>query len=228
MARRYKAGLRSSLLLLLFLLTVLLELLPEAPSTLRPPLLLLFPGREGLDLSLGATITSALGAILTNGTSDPAAGSRDATLMLAVEVGETCRAKGCAADPGTPPGGANAGLGSARTWDIMLSSRKLACSSMTSQSSGVRGSMCTVCAIGNSRWIMAVIFWPSLSPRVFASVGSISTSEISCSRDPPKPREPWIPSRVTIGASLRLLGRPVQPRSPAEFDDDILGMLGKW
>ena len=60
------------------------------------------------------------------------------------------------------------GLGSARTWNSRFDSRKLAWSSITaeavslpsedqcgthllSQSAGVNGSMCTVCAMGGSR-----------------------------------------------------------------------------
>lgn len=48
-------------------------------------------------------------------------------------------------------------------------------------------------------------FCPSVRPSSRPKVVSISTVDISCSRENP-------PSRATTGASLRLLGMPVHPR----------------
>ena len=59
--------------------------------------------------------------------------------------------------------------------------------------------------------MLAVTFCPSDIPRLRAKVASISTRDTSCSRPDVFPRVPLIPSRLTIGASLRLLCIPVHP-----------------
>jgi hypothetical protein len=95
---------------------------------------------------------------------------------------------------------------------------------LLSQSSGVNGSMLIVCAMGGSRWMKSptcncqhltwimthgeYTFWPSARPRSRPKVVSSSTVDISCSLEDPL----LMPSLPTTGASLRLLGIPVQPR----------------
>lgn len=69
-------------------------------------------------------MTSASGLILAKGVVEGRDGVRAVTRMLAVEVGERCRVRGCGDV-------VKVGLGSARIWERRLSSRKVACSSMT-------------------------------------------------------------------------------------------------
>lgn len=47
-----------------------------------------------LGRTFGATMTSASGAILTNGDDEGAAGVRDVIMIFAVDVGERCRVSG--------------------------------------------------------------------------------------------------------------------------------------
>lgn len=89
---------------------------------------------------LGATMTSASGEILTNSEPAGGAGATEVTMMFAVVVGERWSVRGW--------GVCACGLGRARIWDKKLSSRNWACSSIISQSTGVRGSMLMVCACG--------------------------------------------------------------------------------
>jgi hypothetical protein len=110
-----------------------------------------------------------------------------------------------------PLTGAYPGFGNARIWDRRFSSKNVACNSIISQSSGVSGSMFTVWASGGSTCKLAVTFCPSERPSVWANVASISTRKTSCSRADVLPRVPLIPSLLTMGASLRLLGIPVHP-----------------
>lgn len=81
----------------LFGRTVLEALLPPALFLLLPVALRL-SARElllVLDRTLGATMTSASGAILANGEVSEGAGVREVTTILAVDVGERCNASGC-------------------------------------------------------------------------------------------------------------------------------------
>ena len=87
-------------------------------------------------LVFGATMTSASGDIFTNACVLAGAGVSEVTSILAVEVGVRCNVSGCECPA--------AGLGSARTCDRKFISRKFACSSMISQSVGVKGSILTV------------------------------------------------------------------------------------
>jgi hypothetical protein len=92
------AGTDSSLALLR--LTVLAPLL--APVLLLDVTLRLSPDdREGLDLDLGATITSPPGSSFANGDVDGGGGSRDVMMIFAVDVGDRCKVRGClvCADP---------------------------------------------------------------------------------------------------------------------------------
>lgn len=50
---------------------------------------------DNLGRTLGATITSASGAILANGEVSGGAGVSDVITILAVDVGDRCKAKGC-------------------------------------------------------------------------------------------------------------------------------------
>lgn len=73
-------------------------------EALRPPaLFLLLPATLWLsalellivlDRTLGATMTSASGAILAKGEVSEGAGVREVTTMLAVDVGDRCNASG--------------------------------------------------------------------------------------------------------------------------------------
>lgn len=71
-------------------------------------------------------MTSESGAILTKACVDGGPGFNVDTTMLAVDVGERWRVRGCG-----PLELLYAGLGNARTCCKKLTSRKLACSSMT-------------------------------------------------------------------------------------------------
>ena len=59
---------------------------------------------------------------------------------------------------------------------------------------------------------MVGTFVPSAKPNTLPNVVSISIVAISCSLAD-EPLVPDIPSLFTTGASLRLLGMPVQPRN---------------
>ena len=114
----------------LFGRTVLEALLPPALFLLLPVALRL-SAREllvVLDRTLGATMTSASGAILANGEVSEGAGVREVTTILAVDVGERCNASGCIC---TDCPALYVGLGRARICDKRLSSRNVAWSSMT-------------------------------------------------------------------------------------------------
>ena len=77
--------------------TVLDPLLPPALFRLFPEALRVSP-RELLpvfDLTFGATMTSASGAIFANGDVFEGRGVREVTTILAVDVGERCNASGC-------------------------------------------------------------------------------------------------------------------------------------
>jgi hypothetical protein len=66
-------------------------------------------------------MTSALGDNFANATNDGKDGVSELTVMLAVEVGERCKVKGCPC-----AGLLAAGFGSARIWERKLTSRKVA------------------------------------------------------------------------------------------------------
>jgi hypothetical protein len=114
----------------LFGRTVLEALLP--PALFLLPVALRLSPRElllVLDRTLGATMTSASGAILANGVVSDGAGVREVTTILAVDVGERCNASGCIC---TDCAALYVGFGRARICDRRLSSRNVAWSSMTS------------------------------------------------------------------------------------------------
>lgn len=71
--------------------------------------------------------------------------------------------------------------------------------------------------------MLAVTFWPSESPNVRAKVASISTRGTSWSRPDVFPLVPLIPSLLTIGASLRLLAKPVHPTNTDRCDCGAFG-----
>ena len=54
--------------------------------------------REGLDLVLGATMTSASGAILAKGWEEARGGTSEVTIIFAVEVGDRWSVRGCGMD----------------------------------------------------------------------------------------------------------------------------------
>ncbi len=88
-----RAGLRSSTRPLLRR-TVLAPLLP--PALFLDDTLRFSPGlRGGFDLVFGATITSASGDSFANGELGGGAGTREVTMIFAVEVGEKWRVSGC-------------------------------------------------------------------------------------------------------------------------------------
>ena len=64
---------------------------------------------------------SELGDILTNGVEADGSGSRDVTVIFAVEVGERCKVRGCARAEIEVD--SNDGLGRALTWCKKLVSR---------------------------------------------------------------------------------------------------------
>jgi hypothetical protein len=61
--------------------------------------------RDGFDLDLGATITSASGESFANGEEEGGSGTREVTIIFAVEVGERCSVRGWGTGLG-PFGGA--------------------------------------------------------------------------------------------------------------------------
>ena len=81
---------------------------------------------------LGATMTSASAATFANGKDDAIGGTRELTIMFAVEVGDKCKVKGCAR-PGLDDDPENEGFGSARIWESRFSSRNVACNSITTE-----------------------------------------------------------------------------------------------
>ena len=88
----------------LFLRTVLAPLLP--PALLLDVTLRFSPvARDGFDLDLGATITSASGESFANGEEEGGSGTREVIIIFAVEVGERCNVRGWGAGLG-PFGGA--------------------------------------------------------------------------------------------------------------------------
>src|SRR5690242_4593285 len=181
--------------------TVLAALLPlflEAAPTLR--LSRFAELLSDLWRVLGATMTSASGEILTKSEAAGGAGATEVTMMLAVVVGDRWRVSGW--------GVWAWGLGRARIWERKLSSRNWACSSIISQSTGVRGSMLMVWACGGSRCSWMPTLWPSSRPTRRAKVASTSTAAMSCWLAAGLLRRPFLSTRA---ASLRRLCMPVQP-----------------
>lgn len=221
-------------------------------EVLRPPaLLLLLPAalrlsaREPLpafDRTLGATMTSASGAIFANGDAVGGAGVREVTMILAVDVGERCKASGCIC---SVCASLYVGFGRARICDRRLSSRNVAWSSMTmaqvvsycietpfnghilSQSSGVNGSILIVCATGGSRCMnnpTCKVLEPHVDHDAWRGTGFTFCPSVRPRSRPnvvssstveiscSLERPLPIPSLPMTGASFRLLGMPVHPK----------------
>jgi len=108
----------------LLLLVVLATLLP---SPLRRLWVSLLGWRPDFSLSFGATITSAFGEIFTKATEFDGLGSKEETRILAVVVGVRWTVRGWFEVISA------AGFGTARICESKFSSKKLACSSITTE-----------------------------------------------------------------------------------------------
>jgi hypothetical protein len=68
---------------------------------------------------------------LANGEAAGAGGTKEVIIMLAVDVGERCKVRGCVLSVWPDPALLYNGFGRARICERRLSSRKVACNSMT-------------------------------------------------------------------------------------------------